>query len=274
MVNNNTASAPFPGDDGKNTIDTTAVQSSSPGSAADVHTAPDSSPTRAMPTASDTQAMPTETMPQQEGKPQQAWQDQQDASAQYASEAYRNSYPGSGSIPPQGSGRPGPQYPGWDQYSGYPEHRRRRPRIYYKKGPYTMTVVWGIFLVLLGIIGIFSILRVTDFISQDYMAFLGIVCCILVGAAIIIGGIIAAVSRDRRKAEDGTDEYGAEGDPDDYSGGYSDDYREQGYANYPSPSQGQGAMPGEAEGPGSSSAPMTVDAAAPDSTGNPANAAR
>ena len=175
MVNNNTASAPFPGDDGKNTIDTTAVQSPSPGSAADVHTAPDSSPTRAMPTASDTQAMPTETMPQQEGKPQQAWQDQQDASAQYASEAYRNSYPGSGSIPPQGSGRPGPQYPGWDQYSGYPEHRRRRPRIYYKKGPYTMTVVWGIFLVLLGIIGIFSILRVTDFISQDYMAFLGIV---------------------------------------------------------------------------------------------------
>ena len=59
-----------------------------------------------------------------------------------------------------------------------------------------MTIVWGIFLVLLGIIGIFSILRVTDFISQDYMAFLGIVCCILVGAAIIIGGIIAAVSRE------------------------------------------------------------------------------
>ena len=63
MVNNNTASAPFPGDDGKNTIDTTAVQSPSPGSAADVHTAPDSSPTRAMPTASDTQAMPTSRMP-------------------------------------------------------------------------------------------------------------------------------------------------------------------------------------------------------------------
>ncbi len=71
-----------------------------------------------------------------------------------------------------------------------------------------------------------------------------------------------------------TDGYDAEGDPDDYPDGYSDDYRDQGYANYPSPSQGQGAMPGEAEGPGSSSAPMTVDAAAPDSTGNPANAAR
>ncbi len=42
----------------------------------------------------------------------------------------------------------------------------------------------------------------------------------------------------------------AEGDPDDYPDGYSDDYREQGYANYPSPSQGQGAMPKEHEGPG------------------------
>ena len=86
--------------------------------------------------------------------------------------------------------------------------------------------------------------------------------------------IIAAVSRDRRKAGDGTDGYDAEGDPDDYPDGYSDDYREQGYANYPGPSQGQGAMPGEAEGPGSPSAPMTVDAAAPDNTGNPVNAAR
>ena len=137
-----------------------------------------------------------------------------------------------------------------------------------------MTIVWGIFLVLLGIIGIFSILRVTDFISQEYMAFLGIVCCILVGAAKIIGGIIAAVSKERRKAGDGTDGYDAEGDPDDYPDGYSDDYREQGYANYPGPSQGQGAMPGEAEGPGSSPAQMTVDAAAPDNTGNPVNAAR
>lgn len=144
---------------------------------------------------------------------EQAWADQQRASAAYAGEAERNSYPGSstGGAPLD----PGPQYPGWSQYStnGQPYRLQPvRPTVKYRTGTSVATVVWGA-LLLLGAIGLLlTTLSFNGLFAKTYTVMAIVSICGLLGLIIIIAGIVAVVKGERQGDDDDEGNYDAGGD--------------------------------------------------------------
>ncbi|PWG59509.1 hypothetical protein [Bifidobacterium catulorum] len=128
--------------------------------------------------------------------PQAAWQQQAAAAQGYASEAHRNGYPGSGETAQATAGPQYANYPGWNQYAGNPNPSAPyTPRVEYKKGPSTATVVWGTLLALFAFGGLASTWLFGFAMSPSVWTILAISALVVIGAALVIGGIASAVRR-------------------------------------------------------------------------------
>ena len=128
-------------------------------------------------------------------KKQKAWADQQNASQTYTDEAARNHYPGSGTVPPREGSQTGPQYPGWNQYSGY----GNRPHIEYKTDPSPATIIWGVVGVILAFWGVLTAVAMGNLITTDDVVLAITACCIFFGIIIIALGITFAVRQSKNK---------------------------------------------------------------------------
>ncbi|MBW3088290.1 hypothetical protein KIH77_06050 [Bifidobacterium sp. 82T24] len=134
--------------------------------------------------------------------PQAAWRQQAAAAQGYADEAQRNGYPGSGETAQATAGPQYVNYPGWNQYAGNPS-APYTPRVEYKKGPSTATVVWGTLLALFAFGGLASTWLFGFTMSPTVWTMLAIAALVVIGLALVIGGVASAIRR--RKATNAAD---------------------------------------------------------------------
>ncbi|PJM72396.1 hypothetical protein CS006_09670 [Bifidobacterium primatium] len=131
--------------------------------------------------------------------PQAAWQQQAAAAQGYADEAQRHGYPGSGETAQATAGPQYGNYPGWNQYTGNPS-APYTPRVEYKKGPSAGTIVWGTLLALFAFGGLASTWLFGFAMSPTVWTMLAIAALVVIGLALVIGGVASAVRR--RKTAD------------------------------------------------------------------------
>ncbi|OZG58098.1 WAS/WASL-interacting protein family member 1 [Bifidobacterium tissieri] len=133
--------------------------------------------------------------PEQPMNPQQAaWSQQQAAAQGYANEAQRNNYPGSGNTAQATAGPQYQNYPGWNQYAPnigqqYP------PRIEYRKGPSTPTIIWGALIALFALGGLGGSWLFGFSMSLSMWTIFAIVALVVMGVTLVIGGVAAAMRR-------------------------------------------------------------------------------
>lgn len=133
--------------------------------------------------------------PEQPMNPQQAaWNQQQAAAQGYANEAQRNNYPGSGNAAQATAGPQYQNYPGWNQYAPnigqqYP------PRIEYRKGPSTPTIIWGALIALFALGGLGGSWLFGFSMSLSMWTIFAIVALVVMGVTLVIGGVAAAMRR-------------------------------------------------------------------------------
>ncbi|NEG97087.1 hypothetical protein GFD17_10040 [Bifidobacterium sp. SMB2] len=131
--------------------------------------------------------------------PQAAWRQQAAAAQGYADEAQRHGYPGSGETAQATAGPQYGNYPGWNQYTGNPS-APYTPRVEYKKGPSAGTIVWGTLLALFAFGGLASTWLFGFAMSPTVWTLLAIAALVVIGLALVIGGVVSAVRR--RKTAD------------------------------------------------------------------------
>ena len=148
-----------------------------------------------MPTPAPNPEQAWSASPEQPMNPQQAaWNQQQAAAQGYANEAQRNNYPGSGNAAQATAGPQYQNYPGWNQYSPnigqqYP------PRIEYRKGPSTPTIIWGALIALFSLGGLGGSWLFGFSMSLSMWTIFAIVALVVMGVTLVIGGVAAAMRR-------------------------------------------------------------------------------
>lgn len=130
-----------------------------------------------------------------EYRQRQAWTQQRQAAHGYADEAQRNGYPGSGVGAQAAYGGGYANYPGWSQYA--PAAQPPTPRIEYKRTPSAATIVWGVILTLVAVGGLAFAWMIEYTVPSSAWTVLAILALVLVGATLVVGGLLSAVRRHR-----------------------------------------------------------------------------
>lgn len=145
------------------------------------------------------QPMAEQPAPEQPMNPQEAaWSQQQAAAQGYADEAQRNSYPGSGNTAQATAGSPYQNYPGWNQYA--PNMAQPyAPKIEYRKGPSTPTIIWGTLVALFALGGLGGSWLFGFSMSLSMWTILAILALVVMGVTLVVGGVVSAVRRKSRK---------------------------------------------------------------------------
>lgn len=146
----------------------------------------------------DTVVMPQAAAPDDrddERRQRQAWTQQRQAAHGYADEAQRNGYPGSGAGAQAAYGGGYANYPGWSQYA--PAAQPPTPRIEYKRTPSAATIVWGVILTLVAVGGLAFAWMIEYTVPSSAWTVLAILALVLVGATLVVGGLLSAVRRHR-----------------------------------------------------------------------------
>ncbi|MBT1177643.1 phage holin family protein [Bifidobacterium callimiconis] len=157
----------------------------------------DGQPAAEQPWTQQTQDQPVQN--QQPMNPQEAaWSQQQAAAQGYADEAQRNNYPGSGTAAQATAGPQFQNYPGWNQYApnmGQPY----TPKIEYRKGPSTPTIIWGALVALFALGGLGSSWLFGFSMSLSMWTIFAIVALVVMGVTLVVGGVASAMRRKNRK---------------------------------------------------------------------------
>lgn len=145
------------------------------------------------------QPMVGQPAPEQPMNPQEAaWSQQQAAAQGYADEAQRNSYPGSGNTAQATAGSPYQNYPGWNQYA--PNMAQPyAPKIEYRKGPSTPTIIWGTLVALFALGGLGGSWLFGFSMSLSMWTIFAILALVVMGVTLVVGGVVSAVRRKSRK---------------------------------------------------------------------------
>lgn len=141
----------------------------------------------------------SQPMAEQPMNPQEAaWSQQQAAAQGYADEAQRNSYPGSGNTAQATAGSPYQNYPGWNQYAPNTT-QPYAPKVEYRKGPSTPTIIWGTLVALFALGGLGGSWLFGFSMSLSMWTIFAILALVVMGVTLVVGGVVSAVRRKSRK---------------------------------------------------------------------------